>query len=350
MSSGNHKPQSEDELIGLFKELFEPKDPPSDLLIGIGDDAAAIEPGCDIETKFVITADMLVEDVHFRRAIHSAYDIGWRTAAANLSDVAAMGAQPRWGVCTMAVPSDVTVDWIMEFGRGMKEALAEHDAFLIGGDLARSPDRLVISMTLQGETNGRLLKRSGAQLGDSIAVTGFLGGSGAGLALLNSPEVSVPAEIRKKVIDIHLRPQARVWAGQVLASNDGIHSMMDISDGLGIDLGRLCKASRVGARLKEEIIPVADEVLEAARALGRDPFEFVNSGEDFELLFTGDMKSIEHVAAVLAEEPGQPSIAVIGEIIDKPFGLNLLRRDGSVVDPSRLGWDHFHKGSGESRG
>jgi thiamine-monophosphate kinase len=350
MIDKEHTPNSEASLIEIFKRVFEPDDLPTDLLIGIGDDAAAIEPGCDPENKFVITADMLVEDVHFKLATHSAYDIGWRTAVANLSDVAAMGATPRWGVTTMAVPKNISIEWITEFATGLRDAMAEHDAYNIGGDLTRSLDRVVVSMTLHGETTGRLLTRSGAQLGDYIAVTGYLGGSAAGLALLNHKDVEVPDELRREVIKMHLRPHPRVWAGTVLASNNGIHAMMDISDGLGIDLGRLCAASGTGFRMREDAFPVRDEVMEVARLLGRDPLEFVNGGEDFELLFTGELDAIEHVASVLAEDPTQPPITIIGEILDKPIGKHLLRTDGSIINPSELGWDHFKSDEGSTSG
>jgi thiamine-monophosphate kinase len=350
MHADNDKPHSEAELISVFKRLFEPDELPTDLLIGIGDDAAAIEPGCDPENKFVITADMLVEDVHFTLATHSAYDIGWRTAVANLSDVAAMGATPRWGVTTMAVPKTISVEWITELATGLRDAMAAHDAYNIGGDLTRSLDRVVVSMTMHGETTGRLLRRSGAQLGDYIAVTGYLGGSGAGLALLNNKDVKVPASLKADVIKMHLRPNPRVWAGSVLASNEGIHAMMDISDGLGIDLGRLCAASGVGFRMREDAFPIRDEVLEVADLFGRDVLEFVNAGEDFELLFTGELNAIEHVASVLAEDPTQPPITIIGEILDKPLGMHLLRNDGSVINPSELGWDHFKCDGGAKSG
>jgi thiamine-monophosphate kinase len=343
MNEKTHIPGSEAEMVGVFQRLFAPQEWPSDLLIGIGDDAAAIEPGCDPEMKIVVTADMLVEGVHFTREHHSAYDIGWRTAMANLSDVAAMGAIPRWGVCTLAAPEGTSSEWFEEFGTGLRDGMAECDALIIGGDLARSPKEVCVSLTLLGETTGRLLRRSGAKLGDFIAVTGFLGGSGAGLDLLLRGGERVEKEVREKIIESHLRPHARVWAGQVLASNEGIHAMMDISDGLGIDLGRLCLASGVGARLREDAIPLDPGVNETAKALGRDPLEYVNGGEDFELLFTGDRKAIEHVASVLADEADQPQITIVGEIIDYPFGINLLRLDGSVVDPSQMGWDHFRR-------
>ncbi len=344
MCADKKTPDSEGELIDLFKSLFEPEIPPSDLLIGIGDDAAAFEPGVDPETKFVVTTDMLVEDVHFLKIYHSPYDIGWRTATANLSDIAAMGAHPRWGVATIAAPAGMSTDEIMEFARGLKEALAEHEAFLIGGDLTRSTDKISVSMTLIGETTGRLLTRSGAQLGDVIAVTGSLGASGAGLAALLADDIQIPDDVKNSVIERHLRPRARIWAGQVLANNPGIHAMMDISDGLGIDLSRICSASETGSRIFEENFPVYKGVYEIANALERDRLEFVTAGEDFELLVTGDREAVEIVMGILAEEPDQPSLTIIGDIIDAPFGLHLARTDGSVLNPSQLGWDHFHKG------
>jgi len=341
MGSESNKPSSENELVAMFKNLFEPADPPTDLLLGIGDDAAVFEPGVDPETKFVVTTDMLVEDVHFIRKFHSFYDIGWRSAVANISDIAAMGAHPRWGVASLAATGDMTTDDIMEFARGINNAMRAHSAFIIGGDLASSKSGITVSITLIGETTGRIVTRSGAQLGDQIAVTGNPGMSGAGLALLLDENIDISSDVREKLIQKHLRPEPRVLAGKIFANNTDIHSMMDLSDGLGIDLARICEASEKGARVFEEQIPVAKEVIETALLLGRDPLEFVNSGEDFELLITGDERAIEYVSGVLREYPDQPKLTVIGEIIDKPFGMHLARVDGSVINPAELGWDHF---------
>jgi thiamine-monophosphate kinase len=341
MCPANEKPGSEAELVALFKNLFEPDIPPTDLLIGIGDDAAAFEPGVDPETKFVLTADMLVEDVHFRRKTHTYFDIGWRTSVANVSDIAAMGARPRWGIVTLAAPDGMTIDDIMEIARGLKEPMSEHDAYIIGGDLTRSPDRISISMTIVGETTTRLLTRSGAKLGDVIAVTGSLGGSAAGIFLMTHADADVPDDLRKRLIDRHLQPHARVHAGEILSNIDGIHSMMDISDGLGIDLGRICAASGTGARIMEESVPVNDDVKSLCKLLELDPLRFINGGEDFELLLTGEYSAVEHARKILENEADQPSLTIIGEIIDHPFGINLARIDGSVINPANLGWDHF---------
>ena len=343
MISKQHIPASEAEIVELFERLVRPEIPPSDLLIGIGDDAAAIEPGVDLENKMVLTADMLVEDVHFRRDLHGMYDIGWRTAVANLSDIAAMGAHPRWGIITLALPKGFTTNDLEQFGQGIQDAMSEHEALVIGGDLTSAPSKIAVSMTLIGETTGRIVKRSGAQLGDSIAVTGNLGGSAAGLALLDNPDVDLPDNIRETVVNMHLRPNPRIWAGQVLAGHNGVRAMMDISDGLGIDLGRLCKASNVGARIFEKDFPIADEVLQAAKALDRDPLELVNGGEDFELLVTGTQAAIEYVSQILSEDPDQPKLTIIGEILDPNLGRHLARTDGTVIDPSAFGWDHFSK-------
>jgi thiamine-monophosphate kinase len=237
----------------------------------------------------------------------------------------------------------MTTDDIMELALGLKEPMSEHDALIIGGDLTRSPDRISISMTIVGETTSRLLTRSGAQLGDVIAVTGSLGASAAGIYLMGHSGEDVPGDLRKRLIDIHLRPHPRVHAGEVFSNIDGIHSMMDISDGIGIDLGRICAASGTGARIMEETIPVNEDVKSLCRLMGLDALQFINGGEDFELLVTGDYAAIEHARKVFENDPDQPSLTIIGEIIDHPFGINMARIDGSVVNPANLGWDHFKK-------
>jgi thiamine-monophosphate kinase len=341
MCPNTQKPGSESELVEMFKALFKPEFPPSDLLLGIGDDAAVFEPGVDPETKFVITTDMLVEDVHFRREFHSFYDIGWRTAVANISDIAAMGAHPRYGVASLASPHDMTTEDIMEFARGLNDAMVAFESYVIGGDLTRSTDKMSTSLTIIGETTGRILTRTGAQLGDVVAVTGSLGVSGAGLAVLQADNPLIGEELREVVVNKHLRPVPRVWAGQVCAGTEGIHCMMDISDGLGIDIGRLCRASRTGVRIFEEQIPIADETRKIAEILNRDSLEFVNSGEDFELMVVGDPQAVEGLMHFLSNHPYTLPLTIVGEILDEPLGMHLARIDGSVVNPSELGWDHF---------
>jgi thiamine-monophosphate kinase len=347
MNSRKQKPGSESELVELFKSLFEPELPPSDLILGIGDDAAVIEPGVDPETKLVITTDMLVEDVHFRRDIHTFYDIGWRTAVANISDIAAMGAYPRYAVASLASPPYMTTDDIMEFARGLKDAMEPFEAYVIGGDLTRSTDKMSTSITLIGETTGRILTRGGAQLGDVVAVTGNPGESGAGLAVLLDNESKVPGDLMESIVQRHLRPIPRVWAGQAFAGIEGIHSMMDLSDGLGIDIGRICDASATGVRIFEEKIPYSENLLEVAHALDRDPLEFVNSGEDFELLVVGTDQAIESAIHLFDNHPDKLKLTAIGEILDFPLGRHLARFDGSIVSPSELGWDHFRNQADE---
>jgi len=339
MNDKNEKPGSEAELVELFRELFEPESRPTDLLLGIGDDAAVFEPGVDPECKFVITTDMLVEDVHFIKGLHTFYDIGFRTAAANISDVAAMGAVPRWGVASLAAPGDMTRDDVMEFARGLKEAMDEFDAFVIGGDLTKSTGKISVSMTIIGETTGRILTRRGAELGDVVAVTGNLGDSRMGLEILKNSEDY--GEAGEKLVKRHKRPRARVGHGQLFANNDGIHAMMDISDGLGIDFGRLCGASVTGGRIFEENLPVSDELRKVCEASGRDAMEFIMGGEDFELLVTGTFEAVEYISKHLTEQGVGPGVTIIGEIIDIPFGIHLARVDGSILNPTSMGWDHF---------
>lgn len=344
METRENKPASEAELITLFKSLFEPEEMPSDLIIGIGDDAAVIEPGVDMEMKTIITTDMLVEDVHFRREFHSFFDIGWRTAVASISDIAAMGGIPRWGVVSLAVTSDMTVDDIMEIARGLKEAMSDHGAFVIGGDLTSSTSKVSISMTVIGESSSLITTRTGAQLGDVIAVTGKLGWSGAGLAILENEDSVVPDDLREIIINKHKKPVPRVRAGNIFSNISGIHAVIDISDGLGIDLSRLCRAGSVGCRIFEERIPVPDEVKKIAEILGRDHLEFATAGEDFELLVVGDESAIDTADRAIRESDNESGLSKIGEIIDEPFGMHLARVDGSVLNPAMLGWDHFRKG------
>jgi thiamine-monophosphate kinase len=333
-------PVSESELVEMFERMFASGSMPIDLLIGIGDDAAAFEPGVDPESKFVITADMLVQDIHFVLGKHSYYNIGYRCAAANLSDIAAMGAIPRWAVCTLATPRNTSSANIEEIARGLSDCLSKFDTRLIGGDLTRSPGPISISMTVIGETTGRLVRRTGAVLGDVIAVTGYIGDRSAGLAMLMSG-MEPDSDYANYLIDQHLKPEPRILAGQFFAGMDGIHSMMDISDGVGIDLFRMANASGTGFRIFEEKFPVSPELGKAASALGRDIIDFTTGGEDFELLIAGTEEAVNFAIETFASDIDLPSLTIIGDMLDKPLGMHMLRSDGNVVNPSDLGWDHF---------
>lgn len=253
-----------DHIKGLCKAL------PTNNFVGIGDDCALL-PISESET-LVFTADMLIERVHFLREASSPYDLGCKSLAVNLSDIAAMGATPTATLLSLSIPKELMGEWIEEFMRGYSDLSKRYGVALIGGDTTASKSDLGINVTAIGRAPHSSIKlRSDAKVGDVIFVTGELGASGAGLDdILNSRYDSENAKI-------HYRPTPRVEAGIWLGRRSDVHAMMDISDGVASDLRHILKASEVGAEIEITTIPhKGDVTLHNALC----------SGEDYELLFT----------------------------------------------------------------
>jgi thiamine-monophosphate kinase len=312
--------------------------------VGIGDDTAvlAVPPG----HKLLATTDMLIEDVHFRRASATPADIGWKAMAVNLSDIAAMGGIPRWALVALAVPADTDVEAVDAFYAGMAEAAIPHDVTVVGGDTSDSPGGWMVNVTLLGVHPGAPRLRSQARAGDAVAVTGSLGASAAGLHALEigldrAREAGLAGARLAEITRAHLRPRARVAEGRWLGQAPGVHAMIDCSDGLATDLGHICRESAVGARVQLERVPVAAAAREAARALGADAHEWaVSGGEDYELLLTCDPAAAERLTAGLAEATGT-GLTVIGRI-EGPAGEIVFVDTAGAPVALPGGFEHFH--------
>jgi thiamine-monophosphate kinase len=308
---------------------------------GIGDDAAVLvlPPGA----LLLATTDLVIEDVHFRRAWASLYDVGWKAMAVNLSDIAAMGGIPRWALVAAAVPVTAAVEDVDAFYAGLQDAAAPSGVVIVGGDTSASRAGWLISVTLLGEHTASPKLRSAARLGDVVVVTGSLGRSAAGLALLElggpiDPRLS--ARAREELTGAHLRPVARLAEGRWLAGQPRVHAMMDMSDGLATDLGHICRESGVGARIMLDALPVGPAVRDAASALGRDPLEWVTGGgEDYELLFTCEPGVVDALTEGLRRVTGTV-ITVIGRVEPSDAAVTYVdARGGPVVLAS--GYQHF---------
>ena len=294
-----------------------------DIVLGIGDDAALLAPPPD--RQLVVTADTLNIGVHFPESTSPA-DIGWKALAVNLSDLAAMGAEPAWCTLSLSLPqSDPT--WIDAFLDGFLALAARHGIALVGGDTTRGP--LSVSVTAMGlAAPGRVLRRDGARVGDDVWITGTLGDAAGGLAHLE--HLSSP--LLRGRLD---RPTPRVDAGRALV---GIATAcVDVSDGLLADLGHVCARSSVAARVDVDALPASDALLNAFSEADRIALQ-AGGGDDYELCFTAPTEERERILA-LASQLDLP-MTRIGRIVEGET-VQALRRDGQPWQPVRRGYDHF---------
>ena len=286
---------------------------------GIGDDCAVLPVGGG--ASLVFTADLLVEGVHFLRHAASAREIGRKSLAVNLSDVASMGAQPVATLLSIALPPDAAGTWAEEFMEGYRELSAEYSTALIGGDTTRSAAGITINVTAIGRIRDeRIKRRSAARPGDRIFVGGELGASGTGLRDLLAGRLDTPAAA------VHRNPQPQVAEGIWLGRHDAVHAMMDISDGLASDILHLLERSGTGAEIDLDRIPVAE---------GSDLETAACAGEDYKLLFTVAADAAERLAAEFRDRFGSP-IYPIGRITDSG-GLVWTRNE----KPVPLDWHGF---------
>lgn len=312
--------------------------PDASLMLSIGDDAALLNVPSD--SKIVVTTDMLLEGVHFRREWSDPYSIGWKAAAVNLSDIAAMGAEPTVAFISLAMSAEETVENLDRLYDGFSDCLNRYGARLAGGDTNASPNGLILGVTQIGKVAANeALARSGARIGDSLLVTGTLGNSAAGLAMLERQGYPKGEKLAPMVVAAHRRPQPRIFAGRAAAMTRKVRAAMDISDGLLGDVRKLCAASDVGVRIDAANLPISDDLRQAARLLGKDPIDFaLEGGEDFELLLSVAPADVNDVVAAIAET-GIATV-VVGEILKA--GLRVMAPDGSSeIDVESRGWDHF---------
>jgi len=317
---------------------------PKNILLGIGDDCAAYSTSSD---KIVLaTCDMLVENVHFTLSTCSPRQLGRKSMAVNISDVAAMGGIPRNALLSLGAPSDTSVEFIDQLADGIKDEAKLFEVNVIGGDTVRSPLGLVINITLIGEVEPDLIiKRSTARPGDLIMVTGELGGSAAGLILLLEGEKysSIPLNIVKEVKLAHLSPVPRIKEGRIIARGKLATSMIDISDGLASDLTRICEASNVGAKVYASEVPIFPAAKEVGSLIKKNPLALaLYGGEDYELLFSASPEKADDIIKLFKKELGT-KVSIIGEIRDKQEGIKVEDLQGKVVGLQPKGYNHFRK-------
>lgn len=296
----------------------------TDVVIGIGDDAAVLAPS---SASQVLTVDVAVDGVHFRREWAPLRAIGRRAFVAAASDVAAMGGRGRCALVSLILPAELADEALFELADGIGDAADECGAPVVGGNLARGSE-LSITTTVIGEVDGEPMRRSGARPGDGIYVTGQIGGPGLGLAILGRG-LDADAERHRPFVERWRHPTARLVEGMRL--RNVVTACVDVSDGVLQDLGHICEASGVGARVHASELPLPRGYKELAAELSLDPVELaLTSGEDYQLLFTAP-------ASMVASDLGTR----IGAVCPPADGIEVLGDDMRPLTLSKRGYEHF---------
>ncbi|MGH2771044.1 MAG: thiamine-phosphate kinase [Actinomycetota bacterium] len=319
-------------VIGRLRELV--GEPPEGE-VWVGDDAAVLRAPAG---TILFTADLLVEGVHFDLEITGPEDLGYKSIAVNVSDVAAMGGTPRRALVSLGLRPGMELEWIEALYRGMRAASDRFGMAVVGGDISSS-GCLVISVALLGNPAGRrVIERRGARPGDMVCITGTLGASAAGYRLLRAG-MRGALRARPDLREAHLRPSPRLPEAEVLRRHLP-SAMIDVSDGFAADLGHLCEASEVGVVVDASRLPVVDL---SGLELDREPLELaLTGGEDYELCFTMPRDRAEAAAAEVERRTGT-RVSIVGEVVEQARG-RVLTLDGLQRPFEGRGWDHLRAG------
>ena len=309
------------------------------LVIGIGDDAAVVAPSRNTQT--VLTTDAHVEGVHFERRFSQPADIGYRALAVNLSDLAAMGATPRWALLSLMMPDGLSVTDVEDLVGGMAELARGARCTVVGGNLTRSPGPLVVDVTAIGEVQPRrLLTRGGGRPGDGLWISGVIGAAAAGLEMLrNAPGPEWADAKARAAVTRYLRPEPRVRLGVAIAQARAARAAMDLSDGLADAASQLAESSGCGVEIDARALPIDPAARAWWEASGRDPIlRALSSGDDYELLFAVPRMwggRLRHARSRVAE----PALTRIGVLTKDPAARVLLRNRNR--EPLPKGFEHF---------
>ncbi len=319
-------------LLRRVREWMKASDP--SLIQGMGDDVAVFETG---GKALLATTDILIEDVHFERAWIDPYHLGKKALAVNLSDIAAMGGTPRYFLLSLGLPKNLSLAFISRFYKGLREMARPFGVDLIGGDTSLS-SKIIVNICLLGEGEKRsLIYRKGARVGDDLYVTGTLGGSALGLKILQRKRTGARP---RGLIEKHLSPRPRVEVGQAIGKKKLATAMIDVSDGLLIDVSHLLEESGKGARIWEDRLPLSRLYRKYVSSYAGDPYLFaLSGGEDYELLFTAPPGLRERIAGL--GRIWKVPVTRIGEITSSQSGFRIIRKNGTEYFPSKTGFDHF---------
>jgi thiamine-monophosphate kinase len=316
------------------------------VLVGPGDDAAVLAPVRN--ERLVVTTDAVVEGVHFLRAFSTPADVGHKALAVNLSDLAAMGATPRWALLSLVLPGSWPVIDVEDLVDGLAALASRHNVSVVGGNITRTDGPLVVDVTAGGDVAPRRwLTRSGARAGDEIWLSGSIGSAAAGLEMLKTAStepraadaLSVPGGLAPECIGRHRRPEPRVRLGLAMARARAARAAMDLSDGLADALRQIASASGVGVRVDAQSLPIADGARQWWQERGIDPvIAALSGGDDYELLFAvaprrgGVLRSVSRQVA-------DPPLTKIGVFTKDPRERVILREAREETLPE--GFEHF---------
>ncbi len=322
-----------DVIVPEFKALV------SKNFTGIGDDCSIIPVNANL--SHIFTTDMLVEKTHFLRDKITPYQLGFKSLAVNLSDIAAMGGAPTASYLSVGFTPDLEVEWVEEFLKGYKDLSEKENVPLLGGDTTSSEDGIVINVGVEGEISpDRIKLRSAAREGDVICVTGMLGDSAGGLQCILE---DIPGSSEtQSLYQQHLSPWPHVSEGRWLAAHEGVNAMIDVSDGVGSDLKHILKASGKQATVELESFPISDELIKLSRKYDWNPFKLaVSGGEDYVLLLTVNADHYDDTAQSFQHYFSKPLYA-IGRISGGKPQIR-FQHNGKEVSNLNKGYSHFRE-------
>jgi thiamine-monophosphate kinase len=332
--------------FGLISRITDGVTTHEGVITGIGDDAAVttLSPGMQLLTS----TDMLLEDVHFRRAWHDPFRLGRKSLAVSISDIAAMGGIPRWALLSLALPTNLPLDFIDDFMRGFLAIATEHHVTLIGGDTCSSRSGLIISVTIMGEQYpDKIVRRSGAMVDDDIWVTGTLGDAALGLRLLDFDSAQSPdfrrslsgVEGNKYLLSRLLDPTPRIAVGLALAESGLATAMIDISDGVLADFGHIAELSGVGGSIHLANLPLSPAFRTLMTPCPAITYQLaLSGGEDYELCFTSQRTNRDKIVACM-KKCGIAATRV--GIVINFSGVTAVNPDGSLYCADVKGFNHF---------
>jgi thiamine-monophosphate kinase len=329
--------EGEDALIASFARFIDRAGvKPRGLVAGVGDDAAIFRGSGE---DYVVTKDVLVEGRHFRRTWFSGAALGWRAAAVNLSDVAAMGAHPRFGLVSLVVPENMPLPYARGIERGIQRHLAKYGATIIGGNVSGVLGPLVVDVTLIGACRSGAAWKRNARRGDAIVLVGPVGDAAIGLSQLEENPIA-----RGSLVTRYRKPVPRLDVARLLAGHPAVHGAMDISDGLSTDLIRMCRASGVGCELAESQLPLSRALKAYCIGRGHDPLMWaMRGGEDYALILAVAPSKAEWLCRRVKARLGISAV-VAGHFTGKKGQFRIVGEDGRARAFRASGWDHLKKG------